>query len=679
MNVRREVTKSTGFKRIRDRILIYFIPLIVLIGIGYSFYSLTAIEKGIMDQVRIGLVELAESGVDLVESRVQNQFAILGAMANSEEIISMDIERQRKALNKQISNTDFEAMGVVTLDGNAYYSSGEKAKFADSDYIKRAFQGVSSMSEPMVDERTNHLVIMTATPIEVDNKIVGALVGRIGIEFLTDIISDINFGEAGYAYMVDSEGTTVAHRDMERVLTRENVIMQAEEKPELRPVVDSMREMINNEGESGITRYDFQGRKTIIGFSPINKTSLILAVAASENEILKELNNIKQRMLLATLVVLVISLIVGVYLSNNISNPIKDLSEEIIKLSEYNLTTDKNSRINKYLNYRDEVGEITNGLNTMRNNFAKLINNISLNSEQLASSSEELTAISEQTEIASEEIAKVIEEIANGAGDQANDTAAGANNVAHLGEIIDENVSNVKVLSMAVEVIEKLKMEGIEIIKVLSEKTKESNDAALDIQNIIIETNESASKIENASQMISSIAEQTNLLALNAAIEAARAGEHGRGFAVVADEIRKLAEQSNNFTKDILDIISELTIKTETAVVTMKNVGSIVGEQTQSVKNTSEKFTGIEKAIENIKDIVISINESSESMDIKKAEIMDILQNLSAIAQENAASTEEASASVEEQVASIAEISKSSEVLALLAEEMQESVAKFKL
>lgn len=123
--------------------------------------------------------------------------------------------------------------------------------------------------------------------------------------------------------------------------------------------------------------------------------------------------------------------------------------------------------------------------------------------------------------------------------------------------------------------------------------------AAKEIYNIILMTNESSGKIQNASQMIRTIAEQTNLLALNAAIEASRAGETGKGFAVVADEIRKLAEQSNQFTKEISTVIGDLTGKTGQAVQTMQEVNNLVNSQTKSVETTNGKFEDVAVSIEN--------------------------------------------------------------------------------
>ena len=207
----------------------------------------------------------------------------------------------------------------------------------------------------------------------------------------------------------------------------------------------------------------------------------------------------------------------------------------------------------------------------------------------------------------------------------------------------------------------------------------QNNEATETVYSIIMSNNESAQKIQEASEMIQSIADQTNLLALNAAIEAARAGEAGRGFAVVADEIRKLAEQSNSFTNDIKLVIEELRSKSQAAVTTMQGVKVMFDEQSKSVNQTGDKFEMIAKAIDSIKLIIDSLNESSMQMADNKNSIIDLVSNLSAISEENAAGTQEVAASTQQQAATIAELANAGDSLASVAEELRALVHKFKV
>lgn len=362
--------------------------------------------------------------------------------------------------------------------------------------------------------------------------------------------------------------------------------------------------------------------------------------------------------------------------SNDIIRTTNNLKSSIETMASGDFTVDIDEKL---LKKNNELGQISLALNAMKESIRNLTNNVLNTSQMVAASSEELTATSQEASLAADEVAKVIENIAQGSVDQAKDTEQGASLILELGDLVVENRDATTSLNNSTENVNKLKDEGLVEIEKLVEDTKLSNDASRQIHEVIINTHERAKGIADASEMIGNIADQTNLLALNAAIEAARAGEAGQGFAVVADEIRNLAEDSNNFTKEIQNIINELMSQTSIAVETMKEMERIALTQTESVKMSSDKLHGIALAIEDMREIINLVTVSSEQMEDKKEHIVVIIENLSAVSQENATGSEQASASVEQQTASMGEIANSSEELAKIAEELNVQVSRFKL
>lgn len=443
-------------------------------------------------------------------------------------------------------------------------------------------------------------------------------------------------------------------------------------------------EIINGKQFVGAT--DILGKPYVTKYKPILSEGNIIGIyfvgvprEAVSNIMSSGLASIIRFVLLGMIVIVAASSVASYYLGSYIVNPIIAITNVMKNLAKLDFQFDPQNPAVKFIGRKDEIGIMIRSVKEMRDNVAEFISRTSESAELLAATSEQMTAISEQSAIASEEVAQTITEIARGASDQAESTTSGAEKLIELGKAIDDDKSNIQQLAFASESVSKSIQEGLDIVEDLEKKTKANGDAAAIVYESIIKTNESSSKISEASMLIASIATQTNLLALNAAIEAARAGEHGRGFAVVADEIRKLAEQSTLSTKNIDDIVTKLVKDAETAVQKMIEAGEIVKNQELSVGNTRDKFNEIANSMDKAAKMVELIEKASLIMEDQKNQVQDVLQTLSAVAEENAASTEEASAAIEEQTASIQEISHASENLSELAVTLRQLIDQFRV
>lgn len=388
------------------------------------------------------------------------------------------------------------------------------------------------------------------------------------------------------------------------------------------------------------------------------------------------ISGILTSIIIMAVVLFAIAVVAIALIGRRMAGAVKNVTEGLKELTDGNL----NARFDENVYKRtDEIGEMARCAGQLRDTLKGMISEITTEVHNIDNHAGELNDMSVHASQSTSEVSLAIEDIAKGASSQAEETEAATRNIDDIGVMIDGVVANIDGLAKASEEMGKSGTEATKILAELNDSNRKTTDAIKRITKQTEETNQSVLSISQAAEVITSIAEETNLLALNASIEAARAGEHGRGFAVVADSIQKLAEQSNNSAREIMEIIGALIQDSEKTVNIMKEVNVIVEEEGQKVDETKNIIGVIAGEIDNSLAEIDAVNENSRIIKEASVEITTVIQNLSAISEENAAATEETNASVEELNAMMEELSQEATELRSVADHVKALVAQFRL
>ena len=386
-----------------------------------------------------------------------------------------------------------------------------------------------------------------------------------------------------------------------------------------------------------------------------------------------EYSRAKITLILSILFVIVLSGVMAWYLSSTIHASIHYLMDVSKEVSSGNLTVRVEAKS------QDEFGVLTNAYKDTIANLRTLIHNIQKTSENVAAFSEELTANASQSAQATQQVAISIGNVAAATSQQGTAVSSSAADIRVMSEDIRGFEDSASASSDSAHRVEDIAVKGKTAIAGAVTQMNQITDSVTELAAVIEKLAERSMEIGQISDTISNIADQTNLLALNAAIEAARAGEAGRGFSVVAEEVRKLAEESGQAAQQIAALIASIQTDTTQAVDRMKNGTEDVQSGKEVVNKAGVAFETITSAVKELTSNSEAILSAARRSAKKAAELVAVMDGINESGREVAVETESVSAATEEQSASMDEIANASQMLAGLAQELQDSTTKFKL
>lgn len=396
-----------------------------------------------------------------------------------------------------------------------------------------------------------------------------------------------------------------------------------------------------------------------------------------QNQTNKMNEQIRSRIIVTSAVIIIVIVLVGIFsmvMTNYMASTALSIHEKLHALSENDLTTAPLP-----VRSRDEFGHMAEAANNLQYELRQIVGILADSSGHLSHSSSNMTGIVNTTHTSVQNITKALSDLALAANHQADDTEMISQSAHTIHEIVEESANCAVELLNENSQIEAATNEGQEAVKELLATTKQTHVALDAIFAVIDNIGTSTNRIGEASDLISQIASKTNLLSLNASIEAARAGEAGKGFAVVADEIRALAVQSAQSVGTITEMIGELQKNSETALAKSRIVREVSEKQNSSVSNTSKKFDMIVGSVQSIEAQIKTLERINETLTADFTGITDLVADLAAIAEQNAASAEAVTETSENINTAMGTVKDGSDEVTESSNRLQEIIGSFQL